>query len=73
MLSSALDLMARHFLHGQNVSFGLSVLLFTFMFLPTLLVLLAVVLFAIVCYPWLREAPVLDKELGIKTRKSEEN
>ncbi|PYH49739.1 uncharacterized protein BP01DRAFT_378350 [Aspergillus saccharolyticus JOP 1030-1] len=44
MLAATLDLMARRFFPGQNAAFGLSVFLFTFMFLPTLVVLLAVIL-----------------------------
>lgn len=73
MLSSVLDLMARRFLYGHSVSFGLSVVLFTFIFLPTLLVLLAVVLFVVLCYPWLRKSPLLDRELGYQTKKIVEN
>lgn len=48
--------MARRFLRGQNLAFGLSVFMFTFMFLPTLLILLAVVIFVIMAYPQLRKS-----------------
>ena len=41
---------------GHTMALGLSVFLFTFMFLPTLLVLLAVVVFFLFCYPRLRKA-----------------
>lgn len=54
--SSVLDIMARRFLRGQNMAFGLSVFLFTFMFLPTLLILLAVVVFFVLAYPRLRKS-----------------
>lgn len=43
-------------LSGHTMALGLSVFLFTFMFLPTLLVLLAVVIFFLFCYPRLRKA-----------------
>ena len=43
-------------LSGHTMALGLSVFLFTFMFLPTLLVLLAVVAFFLFCYPRLRKA-----------------
>ena len=43
-------------LSGHTMALGLSVFLFTFMFLPTLLVLLAVVVFFLFCYPRLRKA-----------------
>ncbi|KAJ5110456.1 hypothetical protein N7532_000991 [Penicillium argentinense] len=39
----------------QNATLGLSLVLFTFMFLPTFLVLLAVVVFFILAYPKLRK------------------
>ncbi|GFF63333.1 hypothetical protein IFM62136_05608 [Aspergillus lentulus] len=45
LLSTSLDLMARRVFPGQNLAFGLSLFLFTFMFLPTLVMLLAVVVF----------------------------
>ncbi|KAJ5299148.1 hypothetical protein N7476_010705 [Penicillium atrosanguineum] len=56
MFADLVDLMARRFLHGQNLTLGLSVFLFTFMFLPTFLVLLAVVAFFLLAYPWLRKS-----------------
>ena len=43
-------------LSGHTMALGLSVFLFTFMFLPTLLVLLAVMVFFLFCYPRLRKA-----------------
>ena len=68
MPSSILDLMARRFSHGQNVTFGLSLFLFTFMFLPTFLVLMAVVLFFVLCYPRLRKSYTLDREQGLQAK-----
>ena len=47
--------MARRFFPGQSAAFGLSLLLFTFMFLPTLVVLLAVIVFFLFYYPRLRK------------------
>ncbi|PLB44846.1 hypothetical protein P170DRAFT_440060 [Aspergillus steynii IBT 23096] len=47
--------MARRFFPGQNAAFGLSLFLFTFMFLPTLVMLLAVVVLVIMYYPRLRK------------------
>ena len=64
ILSSLLDLMARRFLRGQNVTFGLSIFLFIFMFLPTFIVLLAVVAFFLFAYPRLRKTYILDREQG---------
>lgn len=60
--SSVLDIMARRFLRGQNITFGLSVVLFTFMFLPTFLILLAVVVFFVLAYPRLRKSYASDQE-----------
>ncbi|RAH41565.1 uncharacterized protein BO95DRAFT_263904 [Aspergillus brunneoviolaceus CBS 621.78] len=59
MLAATLDLMARRFFPGQNAAFGLSVFLFTFMFLPTLVVLLAVIVFFLFYFPRLRK-PIHD-------------
>jgi hypothetical protein len=47
--------MARQLFPGQNLAFGLSLFLFTFMFIPTLVVLLAVVVFFLFYYPQLRK------------------
>lgn len=47
--------MASRFLPGQNATLALSLFLFTFMFLPTFLVLLAVVAFFLLAYPRLRK------------------
>lgn len=58
--SAVLEIMARRFFRGQNMAFGLSVFLFTFMFLPTFLILLAVVVFFILAYPRLRKSYVTD-------------
>ncbi|KAL5362428.1 hypothetical protein BJX96DRAFT_153925 [Aspergillus floccosus] len=52
---STLELMARRFFPGQHAAFGLSLFLFTFMFLPTLVVLLAVIVFFLFYYPRLRK------------------
>ncbi|PWY75464.1 hypothetical protein BO70DRAFT_364019 [Aspergillus heteromorphus CBS 117.55] len=43
--------MARRFFPAHNAAFGLSVILFLFMFLPTLVVLLAVIVFFLFYYP----------------------
>ncbi|KAJ5701140.1 hypothetical protein N7488_008688 [Penicillium malachiteum] len=63
--------MARRFLRGQNVAFGLSVFLFIFMFLPTFLILLAVVAFFLLAYPRLRKSYGLDREQGVQPRQVE--
>jgi hypothetical protein len=64
--SSILDIMARRFLRGQNMAFGLSVFLFTFMFLPTFLILLAVVVFFVLAYPRLRKSYASDGDREVK-------
>lgn len=56
--------MARRFLRGQNLTLGLSLFLFVFMFLPTLVILLAVVVFFGFIYPRLRKSYALDREQG---------
>lgn len=56
MFADLVGLMARRFLGGQNLTLGLSVFLFTFMLLPTFLVLLAVVAFFLLAYPRLRKS-----------------
>lgn len=71
MFSSLLDLMARRFLQGQNVTFGLSCILFTFMFLPTFLILVAVVVFFLLAYPHLRKSVAGDDEEGVQPRPAE--
>lgn len=68
MFASLVDLMARKFLRTQGVTFGLSLVIFTFMFLPTLFVLLAVVAFFLLCYPRLRKSYGLDREQGVQPR-----
>ncbi|KAL4804036.1 hypothetical protein BDV18DRAFT_143717 [Aspergillus unguis] len=50
-----IEQMARRIFPGQNLAFGLSLFLFTFMFIPTLVVLLAVVVFFVFYYPGLRK------------------
>jgi hypothetical protein len=70
--SSVLDIMARRFLHRQDMAFGLSVFLFTFMFLPTLLILLAVVVFFVLAYPRLRKSHAFDNEQSISMRSRNE-
>jgi hypothetical protein len=64
--SSILDIMARRFLRGQNMAFGLSVFLFTFMFLPTFLILLAVVIFFVLAYPRLRKSYAIDGDQEVQ-------
>ncbi|KAJ5652822.1 hypothetical protein N7507_010248 [Penicillium longicatenatum] len=61
--------MARRFLQGQNITFGLSMILFTFMFLPTFLILLAVVVFFLLAYPRLRKS--VDDEQGVQPIQAE--
>ncbi|KAJ5931055.1 hypothetical protein N7466_006548 [Penicillium verhagenii] len=61
--------MARRFLQGQNVTFGLSMILFTFMFLPTFLILTAVVVFFLLAYPRLRKS--IDGEQGVTPREAQ--
>lgn len=63
MQTSLLDLIVRRFLLGQNVSFGLSLILFTFMFLPMFVVLLAVIVFFGLCYLQLRKSCVLNAKV----------
>lgn len=53
-LPSGLDMM-RRLAPAQGVAFGLSLFLFTFMLLPTFLILLAVVVFVAYYYPRLRK------------------
>ncbi|KAE8322556.1 hypothetical protein BDV39DRAFT_183828 [Aspergillus sergii] len=55
MFWDACEIMARRFFPGQSAAFGLSLLLFTFMFLPTLVVLLAVIVFFLFYYPRFRK------------------
>jgi hypothetical protein len=64
--SSVLDIMARQFLHSQNLAFGLSLVLFTFMLLPTFLILSAVVVFFVLAYPRLRKSDGIDYEEGMQ-------
>ncbi|KAL4863544.1 hypothetical protein BDV12DRAFT_202018 [Aspergillus spectabilis] len=56
MLPTILELMVRRLFPGQDLAFGLSLFLFTFMFIPTLVVLLAVVVFFLFCYPRLQKS-----------------
>lgn len=56
MIPSVLDIMARKLYPSQGMAFGLSFFLFTFMFLPTLVILLAVVVFFAFYYPRLRKS-----------------
>lgn len=63
---SVLDIMARRFLGGQNMAFGLSVCLFTFMFLPTFLILLAVVIFFVLAYPRLQKSYATDGDQEVQ-------
>lgn len=59
MTTTLLEVMARRFLPGHSMALGLSVFLFTFAFLPTLVVLLAVVVFFLFYYPRLRKSDSL--------------
>ncbi|CAG8246869.1 unnamed protein product [Penicillium nalgiovense] len=59
---SVLEIMARRFPRGQDFTLGLSVFLFIFMFLPTFVILLAVVVFFGLVYPRLRKSYSLDHE-----------
>lgn len=61
--------MARRFLYGRNVTFGLNMILFAFRFVSTLLVPLAVVVFFVLAYPRLRKSSVLDRERGAHPRR----
>ncbi|KAJ6188004.1 hypothetical protein N7519_002912 [Penicillium mononematosum] len=54
--------MARRFPRRQDFTLGLSVFLFVFMFLPTFVILLAVVVFFGLVYPRLRKSYSLDHE-----------
>lgn len=55
MLPSVLEIMQRRLFPSQSVAFGFSLLLFTFVFLPTLVILLAVMVFFGIYYPRLRK------------------
>lgn len=48
--------MARPPFRGTHATLGLSVLLFTFMFLPTFLILLGVIVFFVLAYPRIRRS-----------------
>lgn len=47
--------MARPAFRGKHATLGLSVVLFIFMFLPTFLILVAVIAFFVLAYPRLRK------------------
>lgn len=68
MLPETVNQMASVILSGQTVAFGLSVFLFTFILLPTLLVLLAVVIIFLFAYPRLRKSDVSGWEQGLSRR-----
>lgn len=68
---SILEIMARRFPRGQNLTLGLSVFLFIFMFLPTFVILLAVIVFFGLVYPRLRKSYSLDPEGELESRQSE--
>jgi len=53
---SIFETMARRLLPSHSIALGLSVFLFTFAFLPTLVVLLAVIVFFVFYYPRLRKS-----------------
>ncbi|KAJ6076061.1 hypothetical protein N7499_008042 [Penicillium canescens] len=63
--------MARRFLREQNITLGLSLVLFVFMFLPTFLILVAVILFFGLAWPRLRGSNALDREQGVKDQQPE--
>jgi hypothetical protein len=53
---ATLEPMVRRLFPGQNLAFGFSLFLFTFMVVPTFVVLLAVVVFFLFLYPRLRKS-----------------
>jgi hypothetical protein len=55
MLASVLEVVHTQLFPSQGVAFWFSLFVFTFMFLPTLLIMLAVVVFFGFCYPRLRK------------------
>lgn len=61
MFGEIVDLVARRFLRGQNLTLGVSAFLFMFMFLPTFLVLLAVVAFFLLVYPRLHKSGFIQR------------
>jgi len=61
MFDQVVDLMAHRFPRNQNLTRGLSVFLFIFMFLPTFIVLLAVVIFFFFVYPRLRKSSIIQR------------
>lgn len=63
--------MARRSLRGQNITLGLSIFLFTFMFLPTFVILLAVVVFFALAYPRLRKSYTLSWDQSVETEQSD--
>lgn len=73
MSAELVDLTASRFLRGQNATLGLSVLLFTFMFLPTFLVLLAVAAFFSLAYPRLRKSYAIEREQEVQSRSAMKN
>lgn len=65
-MDSIVEIMARRFLDGKHITVGLSVFLFIFMFLPTFVILLAVVVFFGLIYPGLRKSHTVDREHGME-------
>lgn len=63
--------MARRSIRGQNITLGLSIFLFTFMFLPTFVILLAVVVFFALAYPRLRKSYTLSWDQSVETEQSD--
>lgn len=55
MLAPVLEVVHSRLSPSQGVAFGFSLFVFMFMFLPTLVILLAVVVFFGFCYPRLRK------------------
>ncbi|KAF7136927.1 hypothetical protein CNMCM5793_006589 [Aspergillus hiratsukae] len=62
LLSTSVDLLARRVFPGQNTAFALSLFLFTFMILPTLVMLLAVIVFFVFYYPRLGKLTALHDD-----------
>lgn len=66
-ISPITEPMARRIFPSQTMAFGLSLFLFTFMFLPTLVILLAVVVFFLIFYPrflkWIMILPMTIYDL----------
>ena len=69
--SILLDFMAQRLLSGQHAAVGLTLFLFVFMFLPTLFVLVAVIVFFGLYYPRLRNSYGTDRERELRPKQVE--